>query len=190
MLVSQSPKKIYASYSMGRILISGILLLFIPFWEFFTQALADGFSQEFELQHVSRTLLSVLADLRNAVVRMVSTRPLISKSSSPCTNPLVTIPRAPITIGIIVTFMFHSFFNSLGKIQVPLFTFFQFYSVVSRDRKVHNSASSNFFFLFLVGGIMVRSGRLTEIKWSVCMSKSQRSSCVSFSRTNSGLCIY
>ena len=40
---------------------------------------------------------------------MVSTRPLISKSSSPCTNLLVTVPRAPITIGITITFMFHCF---------------------------------------------------------------------------------
>ena len=27
----------------------------------------------------------------------------------------VTVPKAPITIGIIVTFMFHSFFNSLAR---------------------------------------------------------------------------
>ena len=31
---------------------------------------------------VSRTLLNILADLNNAVVWMVSTRPVISKSSS------------------------------------------------------------------------------------------------------------
>ena len=34
---------------------------------------------------------------------MVSTRILISKSSSSCTNPLVTVLYSPITIGIIVT---------------------------------------------------------------------------------------
>ena len=62
---------------------------------------------------VSRTLLGFLAVLKNVAVWMVFTCPLISKSSSPCTNPLVTVPRAPITIGIIVTFMFHCFFNSL-----------------------------------------------------------------------------
>ena len=56
---------------------------------------------------VSRTPLSILADLINAVVWIVSTL-LISKSSSPCTNPLVTVPSAPITIGISVTFMFFS----------------------------------------------------------------------------------
>ena len=60
--------------------------------------------------HVSRTLFSNLADLNNTVVWIVSTRPLISKSSSPCTNPLLTVLRAPITIGIIVTFRFYSLF--------------------------------------------------------------------------------
>ena len=59
---------------------------------------------------VSRTLLSILAVLNNAVVWMVSTRPPISKSSSPFSNPLVTV-----TIGIIVTCMFHSFFYSLAR---------------------------------------------------------------------------
>ena len=37
---------------------------------------------------VSRTLLSILADLNNAVVWMVSTRALISESSGPCKNLL------------------------------------------------------------------------------------------------------
>ena len=46
---------------------------------------------------VSRTLLSILTDLNNAVVWMVSTRPLIFKSCSPCSNPLVIVPGAPIT---------------------------------------------------------------------------------------------
>ena len=64
---------------------------------------------------VSRTLLSIMAVLNNVVVWMVSTRPLISKSSSSFNNPLVKVPNAPITIDIIVTFMFHSFFNSLAR---------------------------------------------------------------------------
>ena len=63
----------------------------------------------------SRTLLSILAVLNNVVVWMVSTSPPISKSSRPFSYPLVTVPNAPITIGIIVTCMFHSFFNSLAK---------------------------------------------------------------------------
>ena len=64
---------------------------------------------------VSRTLLSILAVLNNVVVCMVSTRPPISKFSSPFSNPLVTVPNAPITIGIIATCMFHSFLNSLAR---------------------------------------------------------------------------
>ena len=64
---------------------------------------------------VSRTLLSILADLNNVVVWMVSTRPPTSKSSSPFSNLLVTVQNAPITIGIIVTCMLHSFFNSLAR---------------------------------------------------------------------------
>ena len=64
---------------------------------------------------VSRTLLSILAVLNNAVVWMVSTRPPTSKSFIPFSYPLLTVPNAPITIGMIVTCMFHSFFNSLAK---------------------------------------------------------------------------
>ena len=98
---------------------------------------------------------------------MVSTRPLISKSSRLFNNPLVTVPRAPIIIGINITFIFQSFFNSLARF------FFQFYSMVSPDSKVHNSASFLYFIYFLL--IIIRSGRLAEIKWSVCMSKCHRS---------------
>ena len=64
---------------------------------------------------VSRTLLSILAVLNNAVVWMVSTHPPTSKSSRPFNNPLVTVPKATITIRMIITFMFHSFFNSLAR---------------------------------------------------------------------------
>ena len=64
---------------------------------------------------VSRTLLTILAVLNNIVVWMVSSRPVISKSSSPCTNPLVTVLRAQNSIDIVVTFMFHSFFNYLAR---------------------------------------------------------------------------
>ena len=90
-----------------------------------------------ESPQVSRTLLSILAALNNAVVWMVSTRPSTFKSSSPFSNPSVTVPNAPIRIGIIVTCMFLSFFQFPSKVEVLilLFTFFQFYSVVSRDSK-------------------------------------------------------
>ena len=79
------------------------------FWEFFIPALADGLPLE-SLQ-VSGTLLSILADLNNALVWMVSTRRLISKSSSPCTNPLVTVLRAPIIIIIISDVVYPTSFS-------------------------------------------------------------------------------
>ena len=53
---------------------------------------------------VSRTLLCILVDLNNAAVCLVSTYPLISKSSSSCANHLVTVSSEQITISIIVTF--------------------------------------------------------------------------------------
>ena len=65
---------------------------------------------------VSRIRQSILAVLNNVVVQIVSTRPPTSKSSSPFSNPLVTVWKAPITISILVTFMFNSFFfNSLAR---------------------------------------------------------------------------
>ena len=51
---------------------------------------------------VSRTLLSIFAVVNNAVLWMSSTRPLTSKSSSPFNKPFITLPKAPITIAIIV----------------------------------------------------------------------------------------
>ena len=48
---------------------------------------------------------------------MVSSRPPTSMSSSLFSNPLVTVPNAPNKIGIIVTCMFNSFFNSLPRLR-------------------------------------------------------------------------
>ena len=79
---------------------------------------------------VSRTLLSILAVLNNTVVWMVSTRLPTSKSSSPFNNPLITVPKAPIMIGIIVTFMFHNFFNSLAKSRYLSFCANLLYSLI------------------------------------------------------------
>ena len=62
---------------------------------------------------VSRTLLSILANLNNVIIWMVFTFPLIYKFSCLCTNPFGIVPSAPITIGVTVTFMFHSCFFSL-----------------------------------------------------------------------------
>ena len=124
----------------------------------------------------SRTLLSILAVLNNVVVWMVSTLSPTFKSSSPFNNPLVTVPKLPIIIGIVITFMFHSFFNSLARSKYLSFFF---------AGTAKSTILQILFFLFII-----RSGLLAEIRWSVCMSKSHRSLCVSFSRTDAGLCIY
>ena len=136
------------------------------------------------------TLLSILANINKAVMCMVSSRPFISKFSSPCTTPLMTVPKASITIAI--TVMFNSFFQLPSKVEVFIFLFavFQFYSVFCRDSKVHNSASSFFFFFFFFLLTITTSGRLAENTRSVCISKSQSILCVSFPRTNSVLCVW
>ena len=66
-------------------------------------SLSDGKSPQ-----VSRTLLSIPADLNNAVFWMVSTLPVISESSSPFNDPLVTVPKASIIIMIIIILRVHS----------------------------------------------------------------------------------
>ena len=92
-----------------------ILLLFSP-WEFFShQLMVFHWNLSDKSPQVSRTLLSIMADLNNAVIWMVSTRLLISKFSSSCTGPLATVPRAPITISITAIFMLHSFLSSLAR---------------------------------------------------------------------------
>ena len=100
---------------------------------------------------VSRTLLSILSDLKNGMVWMVSTRPFIFKSPSPFIYTLVTVPRAPIIIGINVPFMFRIFFSSLVRSRYLSFYSLSsyFYSLVSRGCKVHNFASTLFLLLIL-----------------------------------------
>ena len=110
---------------------------------------------------VSRTLLSILAVLNNAVVWMVSTRPPTSKSSSPFSNPLVTDPNALIKIGIIVTCKFHSFFNSLARSRYLSF-FSHSFSFILWSAGTAKSTTLHFFF----GGgvIIIKSGLLAEIR--------------------------
>ena len=99
----------------------------------------------------------------------------------PFNNPLVSVPKAPITIGIIVTFMFHSIFQFSSKVEVLilLFTFFQFYPLVSRDTKVDNFADFFLFFFFfcwlLLG--LVFCPRFGDL---FVYQKSHRSLCVIF----------
>ena len=130
---------------------------------------------------VSRTLLSILAVLNNAVVWMVSSRPLTSKSSSPFNSPLITVPNAPITIGIIVTFMVHSFFNFLARPRYLFFFSLSFSFILLSAGTVKSTILQVLFFFFLL--ITIRSDynllisfshqrKLMVFHWSLSDSKS------------------
>ena len=69
---------------------------------------------------VSRTLLSILTDLNNVVVWIVSIYPLIFNSFSSLPKLLGTVPSAPITIGITIILMFLTFLSSL---EMPKYLF-------------------------------------------------------------------
>ena len=122
---------------------------------------------------VSRTHLSILAVLSNAVVWIVSTRPQTSKSSRSFNNPFVTVPNAPITIGTIVTFMFHSFFNFLARSRYLSFFSLSFRFILWSAGTAKSTILKILFLLLII----MRSGLLAGIRWSVCMLKSHRSIC-------------
>ena len=131
---------------------------------------------------VSRTLLSILVNLNDAVFWMVSAHPRISNSFNSLTKPLGIIPSALITTGITVTFMSFSFFSPLARSRyLSLFFFFDFYSQL----KTAKSTSHQVLFLLTI----TKSG-LTKIGLSVYILKSQRILSISFSRVDSCLCIY
>ena len=114
---------------------------------------------------VSRTLYNILAVLSNAVIWIVSTCPPTSKSSRPFNNSLVIVPKAPITIGTIITFMFHSFFNSLARSRyLPFFS--HSFSFILWSAGTAKSTILHILFCLL---IIIRSGLLAKIRWSVCM---------------------
>ena len=167
-----------------------IIIIIIHSLEFFTSALADGFHwslSNIKSPHVSMTLLSILAVLNNAVVWMVSICPATSKSSSPFSNPLVTVPNAPITIGIIVTCMFHSFFNSLVKSRYLSFFSHSFSFILCSAGTAKSTILQVLFFFFcwLLWGLVfwLRLG-------DPCACQSPIGVYVSFSRIDAGLCIF
>ena len=83
-------------------------------------------------------------------------------------KPLLSVPSAPATIGITVTFNFHRFLNSLESFKY--LTLFDFHS------------KRQFF--------GTRSGILAGIKGYAFISKPQRILCFSFSWTDSDLRLY
>ena len=124
-----------------------------------------------------------LSDTKLPVFWPISTCPLISKSSSlfPKTSGIVL--STPIGITII---RFHSlFFSSLARSNylshfLLSFIFTRWYVGMAK------STIQQVFFILLT---ITRSGLLAGINGVVYISKSQRILCISFSRTDSGLCI-
>ena len=82
--------------------------------------------------------------------------------------------------------MFHSFFSSLVRTKyLSIFVLFLFSLYISLEQK--NPLYGKFFFFFLVINTMF--GILSGIKQSICISKSKRMLCISFSGNGSGWCI-
>ena len=94
--------------------------------------------------HVSRTFLSILADLNNTLAWMVSTNALIFKSSSSSTNPR---KWQLVLLSLSCSIVLYQF-SSKVYVFIFLFAFLQFYLMISRDGKLHYSAGSRFFFFF------------------------------------------
>ena len=117
---------------------------------------------------------------------MVSACPFFPKSSTPTINPLVTKRRAPITIGITVTFMFHSFFCSLARFSyLPFFSLsfsFTLWSVWTAKSTIRPVP-----FLFADYYEVWSSGRDYMIS---LYHKIPENFVHLFFRTDSGLCIY
>ena len=147
---------------------SCLLLLFYFLWVYSDQLVVFHWSQgESKSPYISRTFLSTLANLNNAVVWMVSIFRPISNSSRPSSKLLLNDDDSePITVVIILTLMFHSRFSSLTRSKFSLFLIFS--SVVHQDG---NFTIRQVFLLWL---IITKSGLLTGIRWSVCVSKSQK----------------
>ena len=121
------------------------------------------------------------------VVWMVSVRRLISKSSSPRTSPLVTVPSMLITIGKTVTFIFlrFFFFSSLARSRyLSLFSLSLSFTLWSA-KMVKSTIRQVLTFLGGWGVIITRSDCLSEIRLSICILKSHRILCASFFRMDS-----
>ena len=152
--------------------------------ELFKSALADGFHRSLSLlksPYVSKTLFSIQTVFNNAVVWMVPTRSPNFKSSSPFNNTLVTVPKAPIPIGTIVTFIFHSFFNPLARLRYLSFFSHSFSFILWSAGTAKSKILQILLFLLI---------KVWSSGQDPCVCQSPMGVYVSFSRTGAGLCIY
>ena len=154
------------------------VIIFTP-CKFFTSTLSDGLSVEFSSfqdssqysgwspLYYSLDGLSLSSDLR-----------LFLSSFKPLENVL----SAPIIIGVTTTFMFLGFPSSWARSRYSsVFLISLIFTLWSAGM----AKSIIWQVLFLL--IIIRSDLLTGIKWSACISKSQRILCLLFFRMNFGL---
>ena len=136
---------------------------------------------------VSMTLLSILTNLNNVTVWKASIRPLISKSSSPFTNwSFSECTKSTNYNWYSSHFHVPQFFNSLVRSRYLSFFTLSFSFTLWSSRTAKSTILQVLFLLLII----IRSSCLSKIRWSVCMSRSQRSLSVLFSRTDAGLWIY
>ena len=112
---------------------------------------------------VSRTLLSIHAVLNNTVIWIVSTCQTTSRSSIPFNNPFVTVTIATISIGTIVTFMFHRFFNSLAKAKYLPFCSHSFSFILWSAGAAKSTILQNWLLLLW---LLIRDFHITVTWWS------------------------
>ena len=127
---------------------------------------------------VRKTILNILANLNDAMIGRIVIFPLISDSSGLLSKPLETVPSAPITNTITVTFSFQSFLSSQARSKyLSIFSLSFIFTLWSAG------TISFFFFFFVRCDLVWSSGR----DWVICFILML---CVSFSWTDTGLCIY
>ena len=124
-----------------------------------------------------QTSRTILADLSKAAVCIFSIRPPISNSSSPLSKHSETVPSVPFTTGIAVNLKFLSFLSSLERSKYLSPSLSLIFTLWSAE-----TAKSTSSLLFFFPVIITSSRLLARIRWSVCISKSQRISCVSIPR--------
>ena len=144
------------------------LFKILIFESFFISTTAGILSQDFQRQQISSCFLdhsqcSGCSKKKTALVLTVSTRPF--------NNHFVTVPKAPITIDIIVTFMFHRFFNFLARSRYISFISFSFNFILWAAGTAKATIVQVPYFLLII----IRSGFLTEIKLYISRSKCHRS---------------
>ena len=95
-------------------------------------------------------------------------------SSCPLTNPLVTLPKAPITIGKTVTLMFTSFLNFLARSQyLSFFSLSLNFTLISTGTTKFTILQVFFFFQGLVDWPRLDDPFVSQNPRGVCVSHSR-----------------